>query len=135
MTIKITIYSDVNPEHIDCYGHLNNSKIPEYVEKGRLRLQEESGLADSELSERGIGLLVHKSYFHYKRQIFSDDHLTITSSFGEYNGRLILPMNHEITVNDRLAVKATTEHCFYDFNKKKPIRPIDEFLKLISSNR
>jgi YbgC/YbaW family acyl-CoA thioester hydrolase len=119
--IRAEFQTNILSEHIDIYGHLNNSYYPNYFEQARKFLQQDAGIPDEVLSQRGIGLLVKERKERYIFPVVLGD-VGIQSEL-RYLGKARFEMRHELSQERRLCATCRTEHCFVNLRTGKPIRP------------
>lgn len=134
--IKMTLIQNyykckIKSEDIDKFGHLHNSCYSEYFDNARESLQNKLNLSDDYLIERGIGLLISEANYKYRNQVKLSDKLIIISEM-KYEGGVRIYIEHEMKVNDLIMATGKTTHYFFDLNKQKPIKPIQEFLDLLN---
>jgi len=69
----------------DIYGHLNNANYLQLLEAARSEALYKMNLAQSDLQEKGVQLLVHKVEMNYIKAIDHDEIVTVKSRFVEIN--------------------------------------------------
>jgi len=127
----------INPDHIDAYGHLNNSKYGEYFELGRKALQKKYGIEGASLREDGIGLLMRESNEKYLSLVIAEHpQVEIRSHFRPYspnNGARIY-MEHQMINEGNIMATAVQEYFFARLGgvKPKPIRPLEKLVLQLS---
>jgi YbgC/YbaW family acyl-CoA thioester hydrolase len=67
----------------DIYGHLNNANYLQLLEAARSEALYKMNLAQSDLQEKGVQLLVHKVEMNYIKAIDHDEIVTVKSRFVE----------------------------------------------------
>lgn len=118
----------IEPNHIDIYNHLNYVYYPFYFEKCRIALQNKIGFPDSIFVKKGIGFIVYKAEYEYKKQIFKEQEIEIYSKFLPYKKGARFFIEYEIYSREEKVAVAKTEHTFMNLKLNKPIKPPCEFI-------
>ena len=102
-----------------------------YFERLRNELLREAGIPYLEIEKRGIMLPVIEAVCKYKNPARYDDLLEISGWVQEVRGAKII-INCEVRKNGELLVEGHTVHACVDIASRRPIRPPDDFEKLVS---
>ncbi len=129
MSLKINFECDVKPSDIDEFGHLHNSSFPEYFDRARENLQNKLNLSNTKLISQNVGLLINEGIYKYKNQVKVNNKLNISAEL-KYAGGVKCFIEYEMKSKDVLMSTAKTTHYFFDLQKQKPIKPLEEFLDL-----
>jgi acyl-CoA thioesterase FadM len=106
---------------------LNRAIIPlssliSRFEEARVASQEERGIGDQSLKEKGTGLFVSRAVYNYVDPIKSENGVNVRSRVSP--GRVIVWMEHDMYLNDRIIATARTKHGFVDLDTGRPIKPL-----------
>ncbi len=127
---KVRVTSPVRSCDIDKFNHLNNARYPLYFELGRKALEKEYGVDVDVLLPQRLGLLVVRwEEMEFFTQVYAKELVEIRSQFEKPDGKAIIYIQHEMYREEELVAKARTKHYFYNFEEKRPIRPLKSFLE------
>tara|TARA_Y100000310_G_C20555132_1_gene750106 strand:+ start:380 stop:769 length:390 start_codon:yes stop_codon:yes gene_type:complete len=116
----------VDPEHIDDYGHLNNSWYPKYFEQGRLALEKAFGIDPASYMVKGLKFVVTNATYHYRGQLSAGKNIAIVSKFKPYCGKTLVHSEHEMFCEGRRVGVAVLAHNF--LQNDRIIAPLEELL-------
>ena len=80
---KVVLQQQVHTFQIDINDHVNNAIYVEWLEVGRIRLLEESGLAIETLHERGYHPILVETWIQYREPIHYPDTVRIETWVSE----------------------------------------------------
>lgn len=118
--------------HTDKMGVVNNARYFEYFEAGRNDFLRKLGYPYTELEEENTGLPVIEAYAKYISGAKYDEVLTVRSILKNIP-TVRFRIDYEILSSDKKIAEGYTVHSFVNFNSMKPVRPPENFIKLIKS--
>jgi YbgC/YbaW family acyl-CoA thioester hydrolase len=71
---------DVRPTDLDNKGHVNNARFVEYLQFGRWRWLERSGITEESLKGEGVALVVVHLEVNYRAEVNYPDQVTVNTS-------------------------------------------------------
>ena len=69
-------------------------------------------------------------YIDYKKQIFPNKKLEIQCIL-IYKGRAIIEILYNMVSDGEVSAKAKSEFCFVNLETEKPIKPLEEIIKML----
>lgn len=130
--IKTNIDIRVLYAHTDKMGVVNNARYLEYFEAGRNDFLRKLNYPYTKLEDENTGLPVIEVYAKYISGAKYDEVLTIETTLNNIP-TVRFRIDYRVISGERLVAEGYTVHSFVNFEKMKPVRPPDEFIKLIKS--
>ena len=116
--------------HTDKMGIVNNGRYLEYFEAGRNTLLRELGYPYTELEKINFGLPVIEAHAKYIDTAKYDDIVVIRAMLKELPG-VKVKIEYELFVEEKLIVTGYTVHAFIKLDMMKPVRPPEDFMKIV----
>lgn len=113
------------------YSHLNNTGFIDCFEMCRGILQRKCGIADEDVSRRGMKFVISE-YRNVKfyEEVSSGEVVEVHSSL-VYSGRIRFFIRHRMYRDGELVARGETGHCFKE--GKKPIIPPGDLIERLMS--
>jgi acyl-CoA thioester hydrolase len=118
--------------HTDKMGIVNNARYLEYFEAGRGDMLRKIGYNYKQMEKKNIALPLIEAYCRYVDTAKYDDVLVIKCFMKEIP-TVKTKIDYAIYVNEKLVAEGYTVHSFVDLIKIKPVRPPEDFIKLIKT--
>jgi acyl-CoA thioester hydrolase len=111
----------------------HHAKYFEYFEYARTEMLRDYGLPYNELERQGYLIPVLEAYARFRRPAYYDELLRIVTYIKEVpNFKFRLEYEVYRDSNDELIAEGYTEHVFLDGKTYKPMKPPENFIRLIS---
>jgi len=81
------------------------------------------------MEKRGRGLVVVEALLNYRRPAFFDDELTLRTELAEL-GKVSLRFDYEVLRDGEVLATGHTRHACVDLTTGKPVRMLEELLRL-----
>ncbi len=118
--------------HTDKMGIINNARYLEYFEAGRNTLLRDINYPYTELEKTNYALPVIEAHVKYISIAQYDDLITIKAFLREAP-TVKVKIDYELYVEGRLIATGFTIHSFIRLDTMKPVRPPEDFVKLVKS--
>jgi acyl-CoA thioester hydrolase len=118
--------------HTDQMGIVNNGRYLEYFEAGRGDMMRKIGYPYKKMENNNIALPLIEVYCNFIATAVYDDELYIKTYLKSFPS-VRIKINYEIFVKEKMIAEGFTVHSFVDLKNIKPVRPPEDFLKLIKS--
>ena len=118
--------------HTDQMGIVNNGRYLEYFEAGRGDMMRKIGYPYKKMENKNIALPLIEAYCKFIATAVYDDELCIKTYLKSFPS-VRIKINYEIFVKEKMIAEGFTVHSFVDLKNIKPVRPPEDFLKLIKS--
>jgi acyl-CoA thioester hydrolase len=116
--------------HTDKMGIVYYGRYFEYFEAGRNDMLRKIGYPYTELEKKNIALPVIESSAKYLSFAEYDDEILIRT-FLRQVPTVRINIDYEIYCKERLIVTGKTTHSFVNLERLKPVRPPEDFIKLV----
>jgi acyl-CoA thioester hydrolase len=107
-----------------------NGQYLTLFEIGRTELLRAIGLPYSSLEKSGVLLPVMEAHVFYEQPSFYDDELVIETTF-TWEKTASIMMHYRILREEDVIAHGSTKHCFLHAEKRVPVRPPSQFLRVI----
>lgn len=118
--------------HTDVMGIVNNGRYFEYFEAGRNTLLRDLGFPYVELESKNIGLPVIEAHANYISTAKYDD-IVIVKALLKNIPTVKVKIDYEVFVEETLIATGHTVHAFTKLDTLKPVRPPEDFMKVVKS--
>jgi acyl-CoA thioester hydrolase len=118
--------------HTDQMGIVNNGRYLEYFEAGRGDMMRKIGYPYKKMENNNIALPLIEVYCNFIATAVYDDELYIKTYLKSFPS-VRIKINYEIFVKEKMIAEGFTVHSFVDLKNIKPVRPPEDFLRLIKS--
>ncbi len=118
--------------HTDQMGIVNNGRYLEYFEAGRGDMMRKIGYPYKKMENNNIALPLIEVYCKFIATAVYDDELFIKTYLKSFPS-VRIKINYEIFVKEKMIAEGFTVHSFVDIKNIRPVRPPEDFLKLIKS--
>ena len=110
-------------------SYMPNHNLSKHFELARVNLQNEIGLNDDNLREKGFGFYVFEAYYLFYNQVSPNDSIEIRSKIepdaGSRNRHLVA---HKLYVANTLMAEAETLHTLVNLKTERPSLKYRNFL-------
>jgi acyl-CoA thioester hydrolase len=113
-------------------GIVNNGRYLEYFEAGRGDMMRKIGYPYKKMENNNIALPLIEVYCNFIATAVYDDELYIKNYLKSFPS-VRIKINYEIFVKEKMIAEGFTVHSFVDLKNIKPVRPPEDFLRLIKS--
>ncbi len=120
--------------HLDTFGHVNNAQYLALYEEARWDFITINGFGLDRIKREQAGPVLLETTVKFKRELVNRELITIRSTPGEMNGK-IMSINQEMIKPDgKTASEARFSIGFMDLKERKLIAPPEEWLKACGYN-
>ncbi len=122
-------------KHLDSFGHVNNATYLELYEQARWQMITERGYSLEKIMKDKKGPVILDLEMKFKKELLNRNWFTITSQFTEHKNHLVGVVEQEM-LNEEGEICSTLKLSvgLFDMEKRKLIRPTDEWLEAIGAN-
>lgn len=133
---KIHLYKfQVLEQHLDSFGHVNNATYLELYEQARWQMITEKGYSLERIMKEKIGPVILDLELKFKKELCNREWFTIKTKFLEHKNNLVGVVEQEIlNENDELCSYIKLSVGLFDMEKRKLLKPSEEWLEAIGAN-
>jgi len=122
----------VQNEHIDIFGHVNNSKYMEFLEAARWDILKKGNYGPEVVMETKQGPVILEANLKFKKELALQDNLKIETEIIILKEK-IWRINHKILTEEKgLCCIGIYTFGFFDLNKRKLIPMSEKWKSVIS---
>ncbi len=118
----------VTEDLLDDYGHVNNARYLDLFERARWNILEKSGLGREAVKARKIGPVIIEVTVRFSRELLPGEQIKILTNSRRKNELVFYFDQQMINSSGELASKAVFTTALFDLNKRKMIKPDNEWL-------
>ena len=118
----------VTEDLLDDYGHVNNARYLDLFERARWNILEKSGLGREVVKARKIGPVIIEVTVRFSRELLPGEQITILTNSRRKNELVFYFDQQMINSSGDIASKAVFTTALFDLNKRKMIKPDNEWL-------
>jgi acyl-CoA thioester hydrolase len=122
---------EIQPKHIDAFGHVNNASYLTIFEEARWDLITKNGFGLTEIQKRGVGPVIIEVRLRFGREVLAGEKVLIKSQVHDYAGRLGRISQIMFLSNGQTACKAEFVIGLFDLKSRRLIKPTDQWLKAV----
>ena len=119
---KITFDQEIHTFHIDFLGHVNNGVYIQWMEIGRTKLLEASGMVTAEILKQNFAPLLVETHISYKVPLYLGDHAHVEVWLSELRNTTGILQFRFYNRQGTLAAEGNQKGIFIDTKTMKPRR-------------
>ena len=119
---KITFDQEIHTFHIDFLGHVNNGIYIQWMEIGRTKLLEASGMVTAEILKQNFAPLLVEAHISYKVPLYLGDHAHVEVWLSELRNTTGILQFRFYNRQGTLAAEGNQKGIFIDTKTMKPRR-------------
>ena len=120
--------------HLDTFGHVNNAQYLTLYEEARWDFITTNGFGLDRIKSEKAGPVLLETTVKFKRELVNREWITIQSSPGEVNGKLMVINQVMIKGDGKIASEASFTVGFMDLKERKLVVPPPDWLKACGYN-
>lgn len=115
--------------HLDTFGHVNNAQYLSLYEEARWDFITTNGFGLERIKIDKAGPVLLETTVKFKRELVNREWITIQSSPGEVNGKIMVINQQMLKEGGKVASEARFAIGFMDLKERKLVSPPDEWLR------
>ena len=119
---------EINYQHLDTFGHVNNAAYLQLFEEARWDLIEKNGYGLKRIQEVKKGPTILDVQIRYKKELFFKEPCAIEILTPEYNRKIMTMTQHLYNGKKELAATAVFKFAFFDLVERKMIPLTEDWL-------
>ena len=119
----------VTEEMTDDYGHVNNARYLDLYEDARWNILDISDLGADMVKKNKIGPVILEVTVRFSRELLPGEEITITTTSRRKNDLIFYFDQQMVNSKGEIASKAVFTAALFDLEKRKMIRPDQQWLK------
>jgi YbgC/YbaW family acyl-CoA thioester hydrolase len=119
----------VNEDLLDGYGHVNNAKYLSLYEDARWDILRQSGLGPEVVHTEKIGPIILEVNIRFSRELLPGQLITIETISTRKNDLVFYFNQVMLTESGEMASKALFTAALFDLEKRKMVKPDEQWLK------
>lgn len=116
--------------HLDTFGHVNNSKYLELFELARWDIIHDKGWGVDDIKKKGQGPVVLELSIKYLSEVRNRDNVTILSTSDSWEGK-IGKFSQVMMKGDKVAAKIDLVFGFFDTSSRGLVDPPNDWLEVL----
>ncbi|MBY0517385.1 MAG: acyl-CoA thioesterase [Bacteriovoracaceae bacterium] len=121
--------------HLDTFGHVNNAMYLTLYEEARWDFITQNGFGLERIQSDQSGPVLLETTVKFKRELINREFITIVSTPGELNGKLMVINQQMIKENGKVASEASFTVGFMDMKERKLVSPPNDWLEACGYNQ
>ena len=129
MKIPFEYRVQIKEFHLDTFGHVNNAQYLMLYEEARWDFITANGFGLDRIKSEKAGPVLLETTVKFKRELINREWITITSSPGEVNGKIMVIHQQMVKGDGKIASEASFSVGFMDLKERKLVAPPEDWLK------
>ncbi len=121
--------------HLETFGHVNNAQYLALYEEARWDFITQNGFGLDRIKSDKAGPVLLEATVKFKRELKNREWITIESTPGEINGKLMVINQVMLKEDGKVASEASFTVGFMDLKERKLVSPPEDWIRACGYNQ